>query len=99
VLALTGHWGLETDRHVFSWLLPVFLPMASFYVGLGLALAGLKSIRGWKVAAALLLTWLASGFFFGMVKPPGSYGLHPTIAIWRDPTDHHLHLNIGYVSN
>jgi hypothetical protein len=73
-------------------VVPLVLPMFAFYVGLGLSLVGLnegvansgRSARAPTVGAALLITWLASGLFFGSLKPRGTYGLHPVITYSYD---------------
>jgi hypothetical protein len=84
-LAIHGEFKLtlQLDLAAAPFLAFIVVPIVAFYVPLGRSLAGLYQgtrVGNGRVIFALVFTWLASGLFFGMVKPPGQYGVRPTIA-------------------
>jgi hypothetical protein len=80
-----GHRELTLSGISLLWLI---VPLAVFYVPLALSMTGLyhgSRVGGGRVAVALAFTFVASGLFFGMVKPAGKYGVHFTLEY------HHSH--------
>jgi hypothetical protein len=49
------------------------------------AMAGLHGVRWWRLAIAILIAFPLTGVAFGLLEPPGNYGLHWVIQVDRDP--------------
>ncbi len=65
---------------VMMALLPSFL---LFVFLLGRALGGLHRLSSFITVAAVLAAFFATGFIFGHLRPPGSYGVHLVLQIVR----------------
>jgi hypothetical protein len=65
-------------------MLGAALSFSLFFYTLSAALGGLHfmyRIRWWHILIANLVAMLTSGFLFGALHPPGSYGLHLVISV------------------
>jgi hypothetical protein len=69
-----------------------------FLVTLALSLRALHSpygIRGWHVALATMLAIVASALLFGWANPPGKFGIHLVVQVFRTATGRHWHVSLG----
>ena len=73
-----------TDVRALAAAVVVFA--ISYVAFLGLLLAALARIHGapGRAVLAVIVAILATALFFGMVNPPGSYGLHPSLRVHRN---------------
>ena len=88
----TGSVMIQSVRTVTGALLLVsaFLSFSLFYFTLSAALGGLHyihRIRWWHIFVANVVAIVGSGLFFGLLHPPGSYGLHMVISPARGGHD------------
>jgi hypothetical protein len=58
--------------------------LIAFFATMGIAQARLHRARFWKVALASVVALLGSGIFFGVVHPPGNYGMHFVLQVHRE---------------
>ena len=71
-------------------LASAILSFSLFYYTLSSALGGLHAvyrIRWWQILIANIVSMLGTGLMFGLLHPPGSYGLHFVISVGRGGHD------------
>ena len=74
----------HSDVRALTIAIVVFgVSYAAFVVLLAAALGRLHRAP-WRAAIAVFAAIVATALFFGMVHPPGSYGLHPSVRVQRD---------------
>jgi hypothetical protein len=84
----SGHPVVPGIHDASAWLLMVgaTVSFSLFFYTLSAALAGVHfqyGIRWWHILVANLVAIVASGLLFGLLAPPGRYGLHLVIDVGR----------------
>jgi hypothetical protein len=74
----------HSDVRALTTAIVVFGVSYAAFVVLLVAALGRLHRAPWRVAMAIFAAIVASALFFGMVHPPGSYGLHPSLRVQRD---------------
>lgn len=74
----------HSDARALAVAIVVFGGSYAGFVALLMAALGRLHQAPWRAAIAVIAAILATALFFGMVKPPGSYGLHPSLRMRRD---------------